>query len=72
MQPPDVAKREGQQRYLARIGGTLLVAILSHGFAIAAAHYLWFRTSALYGETMYIVRESQDVQKAIGTPIVDG
>src|SRR5262245_22914907 len=72
MRPPEVDKRAVQQRYIARIVGTLLVAILSHGIATAAAQYLWFRTSSLYGETMYIVRASPDVEKAIGAPIVSG
>jgi hypothetical protein len=72
MRPPEVGKRAVQQRYVARIVGTLLVAILSHGIATAAAQYLWFRTSSLYGETMYIVRASLDVQKAIGASIVSG
>ena len=49
---------------------TLLVAGLSHGIALFCAQYLWFRTSDLYDETMYIVRSSPDVAKELGTPIV--
>jgi hypothetical protein len=50
----------------------LLTAVFSHGVVTVIAQYLWFRTSDLYGETMYIVRTSPDVQRAIGANIVAG
>lgn len=49
---------------------TLLVAIFSHGIARISAEYLWFQTSDLYGEAMYIVTSSPDVAKRLGTPVV--
>ena len=50
----------------------VVTAVLSHGVGTVIAQYLWFRTSDLYGEAMYIVRASSDVQSAIGTNIVAG
>lgn len=71
-QPAEIPKQAERQRHVARIVGTLLIAALSHGIALAAAQYLWFRTSALYSETMYIVRTSPELEKEIGSPIVTG
>lgn len=71
-QPAETPKQVARQRHVARIVGTLLVAVLSHGIALAAAQYLWFRTSALYSETMYIVRTSPELEKEIGSDIVTG
>ena len=71
-QPADTPGPVTRQRHVARIVGTLLVAVLSHGIALAAAQYLWFRTSALYSETMYLVRTSPELEEEIGAPVVAG
>ena len=59
-------------RHLATLAIPLLVAVLSHGVAKATAQYLWFRTSDLYAETMYLVRASEELKKAVGTALVVG
>ena len=59
-------------RRLGRLAAIILVAGLSHVVARFAAEYLWFRTSDLYGEAMFIVRSSSEVDRQIGTPIVTG
>jgi hypothetical protein len=41
-----------------RLVAVILVAGLSHLAARVAAEYLWFRTSDLFGETMFLVRSS--------------
>jgi Cytochrome oxidase complex assembly protein 1 len=66
-------RRHGSRLYDAvRIAVMLLAAVLSNGIVTVIAQYLWFRTSDLYGETMYIVRTSSDLEKALGTNIVGG
>ena len=57
---------------LARIVAIILVAALSHTVARFAAEYLWFRSSDLFGEAMFIVRSSADVERQLGTPILTG
>jgi hypothetical protein len=59
-------------RRLGRLAAIVLVAGLSHVVTRFAAEYLWFRTSDLYGEAMFIVRSSSDVDQQVGAPIVTG
>jgi len=60
------------RRHLAKLAITLIVAVLSHGVAKVTAQYLWFRTSDMYEEMMYLVRASEDLRKAVGTSLVAG
>jgi len=59
-------------RRLGRIAALIVVAGLSHSVARLAAEYLWFRTSDLYGETMFIISSSPDIEKQIGAPLRAG
>jgi hypothetical protein len=71
-EPPSKTHRHVLSRRIARIAVTLLAAVLAHAVATVTAQYLWFRTSDLYGETMYIVRTSPELETKIGAPIVAG
>jgi hypothetical protein len=55
-----------------RLVAVILVAGLSHLAARVAAEYLWFRTSDLFGETMFLVRSSSEVARQIGSPVITG
>lgn len=57
---------------LGRLVAIILIAGLSHLAARVAAEYLWFRTSDLFGETMFLVRSSSEVEQRIGSPILTG
>lgn len=49
-----------------------VVAIVCHLAATAVAQYLWFRTSDVFAETMYLARNSQELERKIGGPMVAG
>ena len=57
---------------LGRLVAIILIAGLSHLAARVAAEYLWFRTSDLFGETLFLVRSSSEVEQRIGSPILTG
>src|SRR5262245_14304210 len=69
---PETSQPASKLYSAVTIAIVLLTAVVSHGVVTVIAEYLWFRTSDLYGEAMYIVRTSPDVQRAIGTNIVAG
>jgi len=69
---PDTRQSASKVYSAVTLAIVLLTAVFSHGVVTVIAQYLWFRTSDLYSETMYIVRTSPDVQRAIGTNIVAG
>lgn len=57
---------------LGRLVAIILIAGLSHLAARVVAEYLWFRTSDLFGETLFLVRSSSEVERHVGTPILTG
>jgi len=69
---PDTRQRSVALSVTTRIVVTLVIVLLSHGIATVGAQYLWFRTSDIYGEAMYIIRNSSELEKKIGGSIVAG
>jgi hypothetical protein len=57
---------------LGRLVAIILIAGLSHMGARVAAEHLWFRTSDLFGEAMFLARSSSEVERHIGTPMLTG
>jgi hypothetical protein len=71
-EPAPNTRRHVLSRGITSIAVSLVAAVLAHALATVTAEYLWFRTSDLYGETMYIVRTSPELEMQIGAPIVVG
>jgi len=57
---------------VTRIGLTILVAVLTHQAATIVATSLWFRASPLHRESQFIIGESTELGRRVGSPVTVG